>query len=78
MTYEHVIKRWERETRYFEARLIQDLFGTWVIKRIWGRKNTRIGQIRSKPVKSYDDGLSLLDTIERQRLSRGYKTMDAH
>ena len=40
--------RFERETRYYELRLQQDLFG-WVLVMAWGRKSTRLGQMRTRP-----------------------------
>ena len=30
--------RWERDTRYYELHLRQDLFGDWVLTRVWGGK----------------------------------------
>ena len=42
--------RWEKATargiRYYEVDLDQDLWGEWRLTRIWGRRGTRLGQIR--------------------------------
>ena len=32
-----LLKRWEKDTRYYKAILIKDLFGTWELKRVWGK-----------------------------------------
>jgi hypothetical protein len=31
--------RWERDSRYYELRVQQDLFGHWLLIRVWGRKD---------------------------------------
>jgi predicted DNA-binding WGR domain protein len=38
--------RWERDSRYYELRVQQDLFGDWLLTRVWGRKGSALGQIR--------------------------------
>lgn len=42
--------RWEKDTRYYETRLHQDLWGQWVLTRVWGRRNTPMGKI-TKPAR---------------------------
>ena len=38
--------RWERDTRYYELRVQQDLFGHWLLTRVWDRKGSALGQWR--------------------------------
>ena len=38
--------RWEKNTRYYELRVQQDLFGDWLLTRVWGRKGSALGQMR--------------------------------
>lgn len=40
--------RFERDTRYYELRLQQDLFG-WVVIKVWGRCDSRKGQRKVAP-----------------------------
>ncbi len=70
-------KRWERDTRYYEAHLKQDLFG-WVVVRNWGRRNAAQGQIRTTPVDSYGEGLKKLNEIHRKRAQREYQPCTIH
>ncbi len=32
--------RWQKGNRYYVAELMQDLFGTWLLKRTWGSIDT--------------------------------------
>ncbi|MES9902157.1 MAG: WGR domain-containing protein [Sedimenticola sp.] len=63
---------WHKETRYYQVRLEQDLFGFWVVTRVWGRRGTRRGQIRTEKVSSPAQGLLLLEEIGAVRTQHGY------
>jgi hypothetical protein len=72
--FEHWVQlRWEKDTRYYEAHLHQDLWGDWVITKVWGRKGTALGQVRDLPCGSYEDGLARLDELSTRRQQRGYQ-----
>ncbi len=45
--------RWERDSRYYELRVQQDLLGDWLLTRVWGRKDSALGQIRHEVCESY-------------------------
>ena len=64
--------QWEKETRYYEAQLHQDLWGTWIISRRWGRRHAPKGQARNTLCDSYEQGLKTLDDIADRRRKRGY------
>jgi len=64
--------RWEKGTRYYETRLHQDLWGSWVVTRVWGRRGTAWGQVRHLPCGSYAEGLEMLTAIAMRRRQRGY------
>ena len=68
--------RFERETRYYELRLQQDLFG-WVVVKAWGRKSTRLGQMRTTPCSSYSEAASAWDAGIRRRHRKGYVMIEA-
>lgn len=51
------MRRWEKDTRYYEAHLHQDLWDGWVLTHVWGRRGTRLGRIRQLPCASYAEGL---------------------
>ncbi|MEZ5584441.1 MAG: WGR domain-containing protein [Candidatus Competibacteraceae bacterium] len=65
--------RWEKNTRYYEAYLHQDLWGDWVLTRVWGRRGSKLGQIRDIPCASYEEGLAKLGEVEKRRKQHGYR-----
>lgn len=64
--------RWVRDTRYYEVHVEQDLWGDWVLTRVWGRRGTALGRIRRDACASRADALEKLAAMERQRARRGY------
>jgi hypothetical protein len=64
--------RWERDTRYYELRVQQDLFGDWLLTRIWGRKGSALGQIRHELCESYAAGIVKFKQAEVRREQHGY------
>jgi len=69
-------RRWEKNTRYYEAYLQQDLWGQWILTRVWGRRGTLLGQVRHLPCASYADGLEQLAQLDKRRRQRGYVGVD--
>jgi predicted DNA-binding WGR domain protein len=65
-------RRLEKDSRYYEAHVCQDLWGDWVITRIWGRRGSKLGQVRRAPCESYAEALDQLATVAKQRERRGY------
>lgn len=72
MTETGLHSRWERDTRYYELRVQQDLFGDWLLTRIWGRKGTALGQIRHELCESYAAGIAKFAQAEVRRKQHGY------
>jgi predicted DNA-binding WGR domain protein len=68
----HHQSRWERDSRYYVLQLEQDLFGDWVLTRVWGRKGTALGQLRRELAVSHEEGLVRLQKEETRRQGRGY------
>jgi predicted DNA-binding WGR domain protein len=64
--------RWEKHPRYYEVLVHQDLWSNWVVTRIWGRRNTRLGRFKDEPCASYQEALERLRRINQRRLQRGY------
>ena len=67
---------WEKPTalgvRYYEADLHQDLWGEWLLTQTWGRRGTRLGQIRSVPCNSQAEGLARVDILLKRRRQHHY------
>ena len=64
--------RWERDSRYYELRVQQDLFGHWLLTRVWGRKGSALGQIRHELCESYAAGIVKFKQAEVRRERHGY------
>lgn len=65
--------RWEKEGRYYEAHLHQDLWGQWVVTRAWGQRNGRLGRVMNVPCASHEEGLGILAQLDRSRRQKGYR-----
>jgi predicted DNA-binding WGR domain protein len=69
-TWRH--SRWERDTRYYELRVQQDLFGHWLLTRVWGRKDSALGQIRHEVCVDQAEANTRYVAAEVRREQRGY------
>ena len=67
-----LFSRWERDTRYYELRLQQDLWGDWLLTRVWGSKGTALGQIRRELCPSYASGMCSYASSIKVREQHGY------
>lgn len=65
--------RWEKNTRYYQASLHQDLLGDWVVFLMWGSRHSALGASRSILVKNQLEGQQRLNEIQHKRLKRGYR-----
>jgi hypothetical protein len=70
------MRRWEKDTRYYEAHLHQDLWDSWVLTHVWGRRGARLGRIRHLPRASYAEGLGRLTETDQRRQQRGYRRVE--
>ena len=68
-------QRWEKGTRYYEARLHPDLWGDWILTVGWGRRGTRLSQVRGRPYPSYVEELAMLAAVGKRWAQRGYRTL---
>jgi len=68
-------QRWEKGTRYYEARLHPDLWGDWILTVGWGRRGARLGQMRDRPCTSHAEGFALLAAVGKRRAQRGYRAL---
>ena len=64
---------WTKATRYYEVRLHPDLWGQWIVTRMWGRSGTALGRRVSVPCLSYQDGLQRVEAVRERRRQRGYR-----
>ena len=64
--------RFERDTRYYQLHLEQDLWGAWILTRVNGRRNSRLGRALMTWPGSFEAGLSALAGSAKRRRLRGY------
>jgi len=63
---------WTTTTRYYVAEIMQDLWGTWVLRRSWGGLDSHRGSSKIIAAKDYDHALKLLEEVAKQRKARHY------
>jgi hypothetical protein len=68
-------ERWVNRTkaRYYETHLSRDLFGEWILVKVWGGCGSSRGRLASTGVASYGEGLDALREIGERRSARGYE-----
>jgi hypothetical protein len=68
-------ERWvnREKARYYQAHLFRDLFGDWILLKVWGGCGSRRGRLASTAVASYSEGLGALREIGERRRGRGYE-----
>jgi hypothetical protein len=67
--------RWVRGTRYYRVHLEQDLWSTWILTKVNGRRATALGRTRSHTMPSIESALFELAAIAKRRRERGYDLM---
>jgi predicted DNA-binding WGR domain protein len=65
--------RWETTTRYYEAHVQQDLWGSWMVIRLWGGKASRRRGAKIDHFTSQEAAYAILDRITKRRLAHGYE-----
>lgn len=71
---ESTVTRWENSVarRYYEARLVCDLFGTYLVMRVWGGIGTARGAVRFYPLTGPRAFADEVERIDKRRAKRGY------
>jgi hypothetical protein len=63
---------WTTPSRYYVAEVMQDLWGTWVLKRSWGGLGNRKGSSKMIAAQDYDHAVLMLTEVAKHREARGY------
>lgn len=63
---------WQTDQRYYQVDIMQDLFGTWLLKRSWGGLHSRLGNSKTLAARDYEHALRLLEEVAKHREKRGY------
>lgn len=70
------IVRWESDKRYYAARLQTDLFGDFLVARVWGGLGNNIGNGDQQLVADQAEGERLLESINRVRVKHKYRMVE--
>ena len=65
--------RWESASRYYEAALLQDLLGDWVLSTARGGLRNRLGALRHLALPSMEAAIKEVTRLHKLRLRRGYQ-----
>jgi hypothetical protein len=65
-----MLARWETQTRWYEAQIVCDLFGTWTIVRAWGGKGSRRHGGMIDVVDDQAAAVSRIDILNSERSRR--------
>lgn len=73
------VRRWidPGQLRYYQANLVQDLFGEWTLVCVWGGLGTARGSYSSTGVASHEEGLRRLEALDKLRRQHGYLPVDS-
>jgi hypothetical protein len=59
-------------TRHYTALLHQDLWGQWILTKVWGGRGSRLGRVVDVPCRDYAEGVVMLESVRIRRERRGY------
>lgn len=65
--------RFEKETKYYEFRLLQDLLGDWIIILSNGRIKTKLGKSQTQAFSHFNDALTHLYKLIEVRFHKNYQ-----
>ncbi|WP_416209958.1 WGR domain-containing protein [Legionella sp. PATHC038] len=65
--------RFEKESRYYELRLTQDLLEDWILITSNGRIKSKLGQSRTQAFNTFDDALTHFYAAVKLRFKRHYQ-----
>ncbi|MEA3275339.1 MAG: WGR domain-containing protein [Pseudomonadota bacterium] len=73
------MRRWIQadKARYYQAHLVKDLFGEWILVCSWGGLGTARGGYSSTGVASHEEGLRRLEALHSLRRQHGYLPVDS-
>lgn len=74
---EPLCREWESPTRYYRLEIAQDMFGMWVITRLWKGRFSKKGSKLTISTDDKDAALQWLDKIGKQRAKKGYTLLTA-
>ncbi|MFB1487749.1 MULTISPECIES: WGR domain-containing protein [unclassified Thiocapsa] len=72
------MQRWVNPdtARYYQADLVEDLFGGWSVVTAWGGLGSKLGRMRTAWVATREQAEKRLGEIARVRERRGYRPVD--
>ena len=73
--HQWITVRWENSLtkRYYLVMIEQDIFGQWVLIRVWGGIQTKLGRTQVSVLDNKNQGIEMLKMISIRRNQRGYR-----
>jgi predicted DNA-binding WGR domain protein len=62
--------------RYYQAELVRDLFGDWVLIKVWGSLGASLGGQRITVVANHETGIEAIRALDTRRKKRGYVSVE--
>lgn len=67
-----MIIRWEKGQDYYLVHVHQDMFGDWLVTRVWGIRGTQYGGLKHTLVSSPEAAAVLVEDVRHIQESRGF------
>ncbi len=67
-----MIIRWEKDQDYYLVHVHQDMFGDWLVTRVWGITGTQYGGLKHTLVNSPEEAETLVNDVQHIQESRGF------
>lgn len=71
-------RRWERiddargQRRFYQVEARQDIFGTWIVVKAWGKIGQRASRTVTVEASSREDALAIIGEVSERRKKHGY------
>lgn len=71
----HLMRRWHKGTRYYEARVCLDLFGSICLRLTFGSRSTRYARDLTRVYPDHQDAERAFHKVAAKRAQRGYQAL---
>ncbi|MGH2412197.1 MAG: WGR domain-containing protein [Microcystaceae cyanobacterium] len=66
---------WQRGTRWYYCHIEQDLFGNWVVRRVWGDRVSRRSGSKEHLCQSLEEAQKVFEYVAKRRKWRKYEVV---
>lgn len=62
-------------SRYYKIYLFKDMLNDWIVVKVWGGVNSKLGNYSKTAYHEYNDALNEIKSIDHIRTKRGYSKL---